>query len=185
MPPGNGTINFNSGASLMLSHMEHADVASIDSATSQLIMTSSPAVCSSPVGSVNLCQECPSPDELHCFDLRCFVQPLPVITSQMLEALADDIEYVNETVSNSFNKDNQCPRHARQTEISLINCSKPQSKQNVSNPKSNESMSVSVSPPSIHSEKQNMPFVHSNESYACDHGTCTAPTPLAKKRKLH
>jgi hypothetical protein len=103
----------------------------------------------------------------------------------MLEALADDIEYVNETVLNPFKEDKKCPHHAKQTEISLINCSKPQSKQNDSKPKSNESMSVSVSPPSIHSEKQNMPFLHSNESYACDHGTCTAPTPLAKKRKLH
>ena len=165
--------------------MERGDVASGDSATSQSIMTSSPVVCSSPVGSVNLCQECPSPDEFHCFDLRCFVQPLPVVTSQMLQALADNTEYVNEAVSNSFKEDNQSQLHAGQTELSLSNCSKPQSKQNVFKPKSNKSMSVSVSPPSIHSEKANMPFVHSNESYASDHGTYTAPTPLAKKRKLH
>ncbi len=173
-------MHFNLKPMLMQNHMKQADVAS---ATRETMMNSSPVFCTSPVGSVDLCQECPSPDEIYCFDLRCFVQPLPVITSQMLQTLADDTESDNESVFEAINKAEQFPRNAGQTAI-LSDCYKPQSKPKVSKQKLNGSMFVSVTPP-ILAEKQSMPFDHFNESDACEDGTCTVTTPLSKERKVH
>ena len=34
--------------------------------------------------------ECPSPDEFYCFDIRCYVTPLPVITAITLPQIAAD-----------------------------------------------------------------------------------------------
>ena len=162
----------------MQQHMEQADTTS---ASRQTIIDSSPGVCTSPSCSVGSCRECPSPDEFHCFDLRSFVQPLPVITSPMLQTLADDTDSDKECVSTAITEAGQLPRNARQTSILLIDCKKPQSKPSVAE-KFHESMSV-CSTPLIILKTQSMSFDQLCESPVCIDGTVTSP--LSKKRKIH
>jgi hypothetical protein len=156
--------------------MEEADVAS---ATHQTMMNVSPNVCASPGGSVDLCHECPSPDEYHCFDLRCFVQPSAVITSQMLQSLADNTKSDNKSVSDVIKNAKRFPRNGLQTALPCIDCNRymAQSKPEVAKQNLNTCMCVPKTPLILGAKKQSMP------SYACKDGSVT--TPLAKKRKLH
>ena len=48
----------------------------------------SPVACTTT--SACLSSECPSPDEFYCFDIRCYVTPLPVITAITLPQIAAD-----------------------------------------------------------------------------------------------
>ncbi len=113
-----------------------------------------------------MCQECLELNEFHkflCFNLRCFVQPLPVITLQMLQTLADNTKFDHKSVCETIDKAKQFHAMRGNSRYYPIarNLNQSQRFQKF----------VSVTPP-ILAKKQRMQFDYFNKSDACEDVTC-------------
>jgi hypothetical protein len=80
---------------------------------------SSPVACTTT--EARLSPEWPSPAEFNCFDLRCYVQPMPIITAAMMQHLAADVS--DDNTSACVQTDNAAAPCQKMTELADANAS--------------------------------------------------------------